>query len=59
MHNQDIRLYAEHHNVKLWQIANALGINDGNFSRRLRKELTTEEKEKIFAIIDNLSQEER
>ena len=59
MNNKDIREYAASHNVKLWQIANELGINDGNFSRRLRKELTTEEKEKIFAIIDNLSQEER
>lgn len=55
MHNKEIREYAAKCGVKLWQIANALGINDGNFSRKLRKELPQEEKEKILAIIDDLA----
>ena len=42
----------------MWQIADALGINDGNFSRKLRKELPEEEKSKILAIIDQLTKEE-
>ena len=35
-------------------IAEKIGINDGNFSRKLRHELPQEEKEKIFRIIDEL-----
>lgn len=38
--NQDIRNVAKRADVKLWQIADKLGINDGNFSRRLRRELS-------------------
>lgn len=55
MCNQDIREYAKSHNVKLWQIANALNINDGNFSRKLRVEITEDKKEEIRKIIDELS----
>lgn len=57
MCNKDIREYAKSHNVKLWQIANALHINDGNFSRKLRAELTENKKEDIRKIIDELSTE--
>lgn len=53
--NSDIRARAKAKNVLLWQIALKLGINDGNFSRKLRKELSAEEKAKIFSIIDELS----
>lgn len=58
MCNQDIREYANSHNVKLWQIANALNINDGNFSRKLRVELTEDKKQEIRKIIDELSAEQ-
>ena len=57
MTNQDVRRAAATAGVKLWQIADALGIADCNFSRKLRKELLQEEKERIFAIIKKLSQE--
>ena len=57
MCNQDIREYAKAHNVKLWQIANELGINDGNFSRKLRYELPGETKKQIKVIIDELAAE--
>ena len=57
MSNQDIRRTAAGAGVKLWQIADALGIADCSFSRKLRKELPQEEKEKIFSIIRELSQE--
>ena len=55
MHNAEIREYSAKCGVRLWQIAEVLGINDGNFSRKLRRELPEEEKEKIMAIIDNLA----
>ena len=57
MCNKDIREYAEKHNVRLWQIASKLGINDGNFSRKLRVELPEDKKAEIKAIIDDLAAE--
>ena len=59
MHNHEIREAARKANVFLWQIAEALGMNDGNFSRKLRKELSPEEKEKILGIINSISTEAR
>lgn len=57
MSNQDIRRIAAGAGVKLWQIADALGIADCSLSRKLRKELPQEEKDRIFGIIRELSQE--
>lgn len=57
MTNQDIRRTAAGAGVNLWQIAEALGIADCSLSRKLRRELPAEEKEKIFSIIRELSQE--
>lgn len=54
--NQDIRAYATGHGVKLWQVAQMLGINDGNLSRKLRQELNEEEKNKIMQLIDKSSE---
>ena len=56
MTNQDVRNYAKSKGVRLWQIAEALHINDGNFSRRLRKELTEVQKQEIIQIIDELAE---
>lgn len=55
MCNKDIREYAKAHNVKLWQIATKLHITDGNFSRKLRFELSEEKKQQIYNIIDELA----
>ena len=57
MNNQDIRRTAAGAGVKLWQIADALGIADCSLSRKLRKELPQEEKKQIFEIIKDLSKE--
>ncbi len=54
MRNQDIRNEVTNAGLKLWQIAEKLGINDGNFSRMLRKELSDEKKAEIRAIIEEL-----
>jgi len=43
--------------VRLWEIAERLGMNDGNFSRKLRRELNPEERRKILAIINDLETE--
>ncbi len=58
MKNKDIRQEAQKANVKLWQIAEKLSVTDSTFSKILRKELSTEQKEKIFAIIATLETED-
>ena len=55
--NQDIRRTAAGAGVKLWQVAEALGIADCSLSRKLRRELSAEEKKKVFEIIDRLAEE--
>lgn len=57
MNNKKIREYASSKKVYLWQIAMKLGINDGNFSRKLRKELSAEESSKIMHYIDEIARE--
>ena len=57
MENQAIRSYAKQKGVKLWQIAERLGINDGNFSRKLRRELPESERLALVQIVDELAME--
>lgn len=54
--NLDIRGKAAGAGVKMWEIADAVGMAASNFSHKLRKELPEEEKKRIFAIIDQLSE---
>ena len=42
--------------LKCWQVAELWGVNDGNFSRKLRFELSEAEKAKIFKIIEELKE---
>ena len=51
MSNIEIRRKAKENGVHLWRIADALGITDGNFSRK-----SEAEKEQIFKIIDDLKE---
>lgn len=51
MVNTEIKDMAKKYNVKLWQIADELSITDTLFSKKLRKELSNEEKKKIISII--------
>lgn len=57
MHNKDVKNAAGACGIRLWQIADALGISDSAFSRKMRKELPQEEKDIIFAIIERLAKE--
>ena len=51
MKNKDIRMCALEHGVKLWELAIQLGISPETMSRRLRRELTAEEKEVMVQAI--------
>lgn len=57
MTNCEIREEAKLRGVRLWEIAKRLGINDGNFSRRLRSEFSPEERERVLQIIGEISSE--
>ena len=54
--NKEIRERAKSAGIYSWQVAAALGMNDGNFSRKLRRELPVEEKAKIIEIINESGQ---
>ena len=54
MKNLDVRLEIAAAGLLLWQIADNLGIADTSFSRKLRKELSDNDKEKIRTAIQEL-----
>ncbi len=55
--NNDVREYAKNHGVYLWEVAQKCGLNDGNFSRKLRVELPLDKKMKIYGIINQIVEE--
>lgn len=57
MKNQDIRNEVKSASLKLWQIAEELGITDSTLSRMLRRELSDEKKTEIRSIIKKLKKE--
>lgn len=56
--NKEIRLAIENAGLRQWQVAEAYGVHEGNFSRLLRKELKEDNKLKILAIIQELKKYE-
>lgn len=59
MVNQEIKMAAVKAGVKLWQIADAIGLSDSNFSRKLRHELPEDDKRRILSVIADLQREGR
>ncbi len=57
MPNSEIKIAAMTARVPLWRIAEALGIADSSLSRKLRKEFSPEDKQKVFEIIERLAKE--
>lgn len=53
--NQTIKEYAKISGVKLWQVAEALGLQDSNFSKKLRHQLAPAEEQRICEIIDQIA----
>lgn len=53
MNNVEIRTELIRVGMKKYELADQLGIADSALSRKLRKELPEEEKEKILKIIRN------
>lgn len=44
--------------LKIWQVAYVFGVTDGNFSRKLRKDFSEEDTEKVLSIIEKLKAEQ-
>ena len=57
--NTEIREAAKRNGVRLWQVAEGIGIADASFSRKLRRELPAEERERVLNVIDKLAAERR
>lgn len=55
--NKEIRTEAKQAKIPLWAIADKLGICEVTLIRWLRKELSTEKKERIRGIIEQLRKE--
>lgn len=55
--NADIKIWAFQNGIKMYQIAEKLGIHYVTLNGRLRKQLPIEAKQEIFNIIDELKQE--
>lgn len=56
--NDDVRKEARKSRVPLWAISNALGISEATMTRKLRCELSAEEKSSILDIIHSLAEKE-
>lgn len=56
MANEAIKSKAKEAGIRLYRIAHELKINDGNFSRKLRYELSDADKQKIIGIIERLEE---
>jgi predicted nucleic acid-binding Zn-ribbon protein len=55
--NEDIRQAAKAAGVRLWMVADELGIQDSVLSRNMRHELPDEKKKEILDIIKRLEEE--
>lgn len=55
--NAETRAEAKNKGVFLWEIADKLCVSEPTITRKLRRELPDEEKQKIFAVIDEIAKE--
>lgn len=53
--NTEIKLAAKNNSVFFYEIAEKLGMIDTAFSRKLRRELPADEKQRILAVIDEIA----
>lgn len=58
MQGCEIKEFIQRNDVKLWEVADRLGMNDGNFSRRLRKPFSKAEFRRIEEIVEKILAEQ-
>lgn len=54
--NEVIRDYAKRKHVKLWEVAQGLGVYDSTFSKWMRTEMNPDMRKKVKNIIDDIAQ---
>lgn len=52
--NREIRQLIFDKGIKYWQVAEALSMTDSTFSKKLRRELSEGDKNRIKIIIENI-----
>lgn len=55
--NKDIRRTLERENIYQWQVAEKLGMQDSNFSKLLRTEMTENKKRDVLLAIKQIIKE--
>ena len=55
MQNREVRIAARVSDVCLWEIAEFLGFSEPTMTRKMRHELSEDEKKKFLAAIDKIS----
>lgn len=53
----EVKALIKSNGLKCWQVAEAWGMTDGNFSRKLRKPFTEDEVGKLKKIISELKKQ--
>ena len=51
MANQEIRMELKEHHIPQWKLGDLLGVSENTVNRKLRKELSTDEKQHILDVI--------
>lgn len=59
LENTAIRTRAKEKGVRLWELAEIMGISEPTITRRLRRELPAEQQEKMLALIDEIAAEKK
>lgn len=57
--NFDVKAEAMRNGVKLYQIAQKLGMSESAFNRRMRGELTQADRERFFKAIKEISRHDK
>lgn len=52
--NRDVRLAISDAGFYLWQVAEMLGITDSTFSKKLRREMSADEKEAVLRAVEHM-----
>lgn len=51
MANQEIRMELKERHIPQWKLGDLLGVSENTVNRKLRKELSTDEKQHILDVI--------
>ena len=54
--NCEIRNECRKHNIRLWEAAEALGISEATMTRKLRRELPSEQRDHILRMIGKIAE---